>query len=111
MPDPGGLMTLDEAALKRIVAAVHAQVTQTQAHNTEETSTKAAEKAILTFFQRLGYEEDDFAELRKDLAHAKFSREFKETMVKQTINATVWFIVIGILGAIGWFIKGGVPMK
>src|ERR1044071_4297721 len=99
--EPGGLVTLDEAALRRITADIVRQTVEAVERNHED----IANRAVMTFLQRLGYEEKDLGELRKDLAHSRFAREFKETLVKQTINAIVWFLVIGFLAVIVWYFR------
>ncbi|MPR12359.1 hypothetical protein [Microvirga tunisiensis] len=67
----------------------------------------AVERGIERFLERAGIDPDDMANLRKDFASMRSSREIKEAIVKQGFLAVMTILLGGIGTAVMFFIKGG----
>jgi hypothetical protein len=72
-----------------------------------EAAEHAVERGIERFLERAGIDPDDMANLRKDFASMRSSREIKEAIVKQGFLAVMTILLGGIGTAVMFFIKGG----
>lgn len=67
---------------------------------------KEAEKNLMT---RLGIDHEKLADVQKDMSFVRSQRELKEAVIKQGILAVVGLLVVGIVTALGFWIRSGMP--
>lgn len=92
-------MTADEAdaIAKRTVEHLRPVITQ---------AIEDAEDNLLT---RMGVDPGRLGEVQKDFAFMRSQRELKEAVIKQGILAVLGLCIIGMVTALGFWIRSGMP--
>lgn len=70
---------------------------------------EAIEEAENNLLARMGVDPARLSDVQKDFAFMRSQRELKEAVVKQGILAVVGLMVVGIVTALGFWIRGGMP--
>lgn len=70
---------------------------------------KAIEEAEDNLLTRMGVDPARLADVQKDFAFMRSQRELKEAVIKQGILAVLGLFVVGIVTALGFWIRSGMP--
>lgn len=71
--------------------------------------TKAIEDAEDNLLTRMGVDPGKLGEVQKDFAFMRSQRELKEAVIKQGILAVLGLCIVGIVTALGFWVRGGMP--
>ncbi|MCB8819961.1 hypothetical protein [Microvirga rosea] len=101
-------LAADHAASQVVARApTKEEVEQIAKAAANEAAESAVEHGIERFLERAGIDPNDMANLRKDFASMRSSREIKEAIVKQGFLAVMTILLGGIRTAIMFLLRGG----
>lgn len=58
---------------------------------------------------RIGLDPSKLGDVQRDFAFMRSQRELKEAVIKQGIVAVVGLMIVGIVAALGFWVRGGMP--